>query len=164
MIDAIFDSETGSLTGTRADSLASRSRIDRLGKGLHMSVRAQAVAEVLWELKKAEKLGTYSLVAERAGFSAGTNGHTMITCMKKIRREWPHLEWWRVLEDGIELPKKSEQVSHLESNGYAMEAAGSDEKFVKPAELEDQLVDWSSVDGVEDAEEEEADAEEAVSS
>ncbi|MBD3672836.1 MAG: hypothetical protein HUJ26_04855 [Planctomycetaceae bacterium] len=127
-----------------------------------MSVRAQAVAEVLWELKKAEKLGTYSLVAERAGFSAGTNGRTMITCMKKIRREWPHLEWWRVLEDSIEIPKKSEQASHLESNGYEMEAAGSDEKTVKPAELEDHLVDWSVVDGVD--EEQEVDAEEAVSS
>jgi len=128
-----------------------------------MSVRAQAVAEVLWELKKAEKLGTYSLVAERAGFSAGTNGRTMVTCLKKIRREWPHLEWWRILEDDVELPKKSEQVSHLESNGYEMEAAGSDEKVVKPASLEEHLVNWDAVDGVDESAEAESETEEAVS-
>jgi alkylated DNA nucleotide flippase Atl1 len=118
-----------------------------------MSIRAQAVAEVLWELKKAEKLGTYSLVASRAGFSAGTNGRTMITCLKKIRREWPHLEWWRVLEDETMMEKQSEQVSQLESNGFSMEASGSDEKMVKPAELEEHLIDWSVVDGVDQSEE-----------
>ena len=128
-----------------------------------MSVRAQAVAEVLWELKKADKLGTYSLVAERAGFSAGTNGRTMVTCLKKIRREWPHLEWWRVLEDKVELIKQSEQVSHLESNGYPMEAAGSDDKVVKPAELESHLVVWAEVDGENEPEASEAETEEAVS-
>lgn len=118
-----------------------------------MSIRAQAVAEVLWELKKAEKLGTYSLVASRAGFSAGTNGRTMITCLKKIRREWPHLEWWRVLEDETMMEKQSEQVSQLESNGFSMEASGSDEKMVKPAELEEHLIDWSVDDGVDQSEE-----------
>ncbi|MDG2390873.1 MAG: hypothetical protein P8M30_16320 [Planctomycetaceae bacterium] len=121
-----------------------------------MSIRAQAVAEVLWELKKAEKLGTYTSVARRAGFSAGTNGRTMVTCLKKIRREWPHLEWWRVLEDETLVENKSEHASHLESNGFPMEASGSDEKFVKPAELEDHLVDWTVVDGVDESEEAEA--------
>ena len=129
-----------------------------------MSVRAQAVAEVLWELKKAEKLGTYSLVAERAGFSAGTNGRTMVTCLKKIRREWPHLEWWRIVEDKVQLEKQSEQVSHLESNGYPMEAAGSDDKFVKPAELESHLVDWAAIDGENEPEASDSETEEAVSS
>lgn len=111
-----------------------------------MSVRAQAVAEVLWELKRNEKLGTYSTVAQRAGFTAGTNGRTMITCLKKIRREWPHLEWWRALEDDLNLSKGSEQATALENNGYPMEATGSDEKIVKPAELEDHLVVWEQVD------------------
>jgi hypothetical protein len=111
-----------------------------------MSVRAQAVAEVLWELKRNEKLGTYSTVAERAGFSAGSNGRTMISCMKKIRREWPHLEWWRALEDCLKLQKGSEQAKALEQNGYPMEAAGSDDKHVKPAELEVHLVVWEEID------------------
>lgn len=97
-------------------------------------------------MKRNEKLGTYSTVAERAGFSAGTNGRTMISCLKKIRREWPHLEWWRALEDSLKLTKGSEQAKALEKNGYEMEAHGSDDKHVKPAELEVHLVVWEEVD------------------
>jgi hypothetical protein len=36
------------------------------------TIRAEAVAEVLWELKKMEKLATFSAVAERAGFKGPT--------------------------------------------------------------------------------------------
>ncbi len=35
------------------------------------STRAQAVAEILWELKRADKLATLSAVADRAGFPPG---------------------------------------------------------------------------------------------
>ena len=129
-----------------------------------MSARVQQVAEVLWELKRAGKLGTYSLIAERAGFSAGTNGRTMITCMKKIRRDWPHLQWWRALEDSLAIPKTSEQAKALQSNGYDMEAAASDDKVVKPAELEVHMINWEELDGeAENAETSDAE-EETVSS
>lgn len=70
----------------------------------------------------------------------------MISCLKKIRREWPHLEWWRALEDCLKLQKGSEQAKALEQNGYPMEASGSDDKHVKPAELEVHLVVWEEID------------------
>ena len=63
------------------------------------SARAQEVAELLWEMKRAGKLGTYTTVARRAGFSPGTNGRTMLTTMKTVRRDWPHLQWWRAVPD-----------------------------------------------------------------
>lgn len=63
------------------------------------STRAPAVAEVLWELKRADKVATYSTIANRAGFSAGAKGRAMLTCMKTIRRDWPHLQWWRAIRD-----------------------------------------------------------------
>ena len=59
------------------------------------STRAQAIAEILWQLKKAEKLATLTSIAARAGFSPGANGRTVSTCLKTVRRDWPHLQWWR---------------------------------------------------------------------
>ncbi|HSG70365.1 MAG TPA: hypothetical protein VLA12_08110 [Planctomycetaceae bacterium] len=111
-----------------------------------MSTRAQQVAEVLWELKRAEKLGTYSSIAERAGFSAGTNGRTMIACIKKIRIHWPHLHWWRVLDDSARIERNSEQARELEQNGIELEPATSNDKFLKPLGVEDLLIDWASID------------------
>lgn len=63
------------------------------------STRAQAVADVLYELKRAEKLGTLTGVSRRAGFNPGVNGKTAINVMENVRREWPHLQWWRVVRD-----------------------------------------------------------------
>jgi alkylated DNA nucleotide flippase Atl1 len=63
------------------------------------SSRAQAVADVLYELKRAEKLGTLTGVAKRAGFNPGASGKTAINVLENVRREWPHLQWWRVVRD-----------------------------------------------------------------
>ena len=63
------------------------------------SSRAQAVADVLYELKQAEKLGTLTGVARRAGFNPGVNGKTALNVLENVRREWPHLQWWRVVRD-----------------------------------------------------------------
>ncbi len=63
------------------------------------SSRAQAVADVLYELKQAEKLGTLTGVARRAGFNPGVNGKTAMNVLENVRREWPHLQWWRVVRD-----------------------------------------------------------------
>jgi alkylated DNA nucleotide flippase Atl1 len=111
-----------------------------------MSSRAEQVAEVLWELKRAEKLGTYTSIAERAGFSAGANGKTMIACMKKIRTHWPHLHWWRVLDDNARIEINSEQARELEQNGFELEPSASNEKYVKPFGLEELLIDWKMLD------------------
>jgi alkylated DNA nucleotide flippase Atl1 len=63
------------------------------------SSRAQAFADVLYELKQAEKLGTLTGVARRAGFNPGVNGKTALNVLENVRREWPHLQWWRVVRD-----------------------------------------------------------------
>jgi alkylated DNA nucleotide flippase Atl1 len=63
------------------------------------SARAQAVADVLYELKQAEKLGTLTGVAKRAGFNPGASGKTAMNVVENVRREWPHLQWWRVVRD-----------------------------------------------------------------
>lgn len=44
------------------------------------STRADQVAELLFELKRAGKLATYTVIARKAGFSPGTNGRTMESC------------------------------------------------------------------------------------
>src|SRR6476469_6982075 len=63
------------------------------------SSRAQAVADVLYELKQAEKLGTLTGVARRAGFNPGVNGKTALNVLENVRREWPHLQCWPVVRD-----------------------------------------------------------------
>src|SRR5215210_3529577 len=63
------------------------------------SIRAQAIADILWQLKKADKLATLTSIAARAGFSPGVNGRTVSTTLKIVRRDWPHLQWWRAVAD-----------------------------------------------------------------
>jgi hypothetical protein len=77
------------------------------------STRAEEVAELLWELKRASKLAKYSVIAKRAGFSAGTNGKAFETAMKTVRRDWPHLQWWRAVNDSLVLEKGSDQAKKL---------------------------------------------------
>ncbi len=67
------------------------------------SSRAQAVADILWELKKAEKLATFTSIAARAGFPPGLNGRTVSTTLKIVRRDWPHLQWWRAIADNVHI-------------------------------------------------------------
>ncbi|MEZ6056440.1 MAG: hypothetical protein R3C01_07020 [Planctomycetaceae bacterium] len=81
------------------------------------STRAALVAEVLWELKRADKVATYSSIAARAGFSAGTNGRTMKTCLKTVRRDWPHLQWWRAIGDDNSVKVGGEQEEFLKNLG-----------------------------------------------
>ena len=50
------------------------------------STRAQAIAQILWELKKAEKLATLTSIANRVGFAPGANGRTVSTLLKTVRR------------------------------------------------------------------------------
>jgi hypothetical protein len=77
------------------------------------------VAEVLWQLKKAEKLATLSSIASRAGFSPGPGGRTIITCLKGVRRDWPHLQWWRAVADNGQVEK--EQESLIVKSGFETE-------------------------------------------
>jgi alkylated DNA nucleotide flippase Atl1 len=101
------------------------------------STRAQAVAEILWELKKADKLATQSAIAGRAGFSAGPQGRTISACLKNVRRDWPHLQWWRAVADNGQL--ESEQATCLKEAGYGTSAHG--ESF-EVSSFTEQLMTW----------------------
>src|SRR4051794_20953087 len=94
------------------------------------SSRADEVAEILWELKRADKVATYTLIARRAGFSAGSNGRAMLTCLRTVKRDWPHLHWWRAVQDNGVLEKGSEQEAKLREAGYVLEHAAGKEDAV----------------------------------
>ena len=114
-----------------------------------ISTRAQAVAEILWELKKAEKLATFTSIADRAGFSPGSGGRTIITCLRLVRRDWPHLQWWRAVANNGQLEK--EQESFLIEAGFETETVDGDTVVVKS--LEEQLMTWEEPEEEKDAEE-----------
>lgn len=104
------------------------------------STRAQEVAEILWELKRAEKLANFGVIAKRAGFSAGAKGRAMMTTMKSVRRDWPHLQWWRAVKDDNLIEKDSEQEEVLRENGYEL-AASDDDEFVS-IQIDEHLMNW----------------------
>lgn len=108
------------------------------------SNRAADVAEVLWELKRAGKLATLSAVAERAGFNPGADGKAVRKCLATIRQEWPHLEWWRAIEDDGTVPADSEHVEHLRVLGVEF---SSDRKgYVALLMSEELMMVWESDD------------------
>jgi alkylated DNA nucleotide flippase Atl1 len=102
------------------------------------STRAQAIAEILWELKRAEKLATLTAIATRAGFSPGSNGRTVSTCLKTVRRDWPHLQWWRAVADNGQLDE--EQKSCLAKAGFETETVANGSIVIKS--LATQLMSW----------------------
>lgn len=102
--------------------------------------RAEGVAELLWELKRAGKLATYSQLADRAGFSAGSNGRAMQTCLKTVRKHWPHLQWWRAVADNGVVDSESDQVGFLEEAGFVLEE--HDKGGVVLTELETVRMEW----------------------
>lgn len=107
------------------------------------SIRAEAVAEVLWELKQLEKLATYSQVAERAGFKPGANGKTIITCLETVRREWPHLQWWRAVQEDGCLTADSEHAGYLKSQGYELNPVDGRKAVVEIVGFETHVYQWT---------------------
>lgn len=115
------------------------------------SSRAALVAEVLWELKRADKVATYSSIASRAGFSAGTGGRTMKTCLKTVRRDWPHLHWWRAINDDGVVKKGSEQEKQLKALGLDVEADDTPDRVTVVLES-DLLMVWADASAEQPAE------------
>ena len=107
------------------------------------STRAEAVAEVLWELKRADKMGTFSEIATRAGFSAGANGRSMQTCLKHIRKDWSHLEWWRAISDDLIVAKDSEQYEELAESDFELTEAEAEKEGMTLQNPEEALQQWS---------------------
>lgn len=103
------------------------------------STRASEVAEALFELKRADKFATYSAIAKRAGFSAGSNGRAMKTALKTVRRDWPHLQWWRAIDDNSTI-EAGEQEQMLRELGLDVE---NGDKAPTVSLAEDQMMDWS---------------------
>lgn len=106
------------------------------------SSRAQEVAEILWELKRADKVATFSTIAERAGFSAGANGRTVVTCLKTVRRDWGHLQWWRAIKDDGLIEKGSEHEEKLRECGFEIEDADGQDEAVTIASMQEHLMSW----------------------
>ena len=104
------------------------------------STRAQAIAQILWQLKKAEKLATLTSIATQAGFSPGANGRTVSTCLKTVRRDWPHLQWWRAVDDNGQLDE--EQKSFLAKAGFETETVDGGTIVIKS--LATQLMSWDA--------------------
>src|SRR6478752_8397930 len=107
------------------------------------STRAAELAELLWELKRAGKVATYTTLARRAGFSPGVNGRTVVTTLKAVRRGWPHLQWWRAVSDDGTLEKGSEQQEKLVACGFQLEDAGAKSDAVVLIEFEKHQMIWS---------------------
>lgn len=107
------------------------------------STRAEGVAEVLWELKRADKISNFGIIAKRAGFSAGTNGRAMLTAMKSVRRDWPHLQWWRAVKDDGLMEKDCEQAQELAIAGYEI-ADADEEDCVFISGIEEHLMEWTT--------------------
>ncbi|MGQ0636687.1 MAG: hypothetical protein ACT4QC_18915 [Planctomycetaceae bacterium] len=105
------------------------------------SSRADEVAEILWELKRAGKISTYTNIAKRAGFSAGSNGRAMDSCLKVVRRDWPHLQWWRAIKDDGVL--ETEQEVRLREAGYDVGPTQSG-KHQTVLAIEQHLMTWAA--------------------
>lgn len=106
------------------------------------SARAQEVAEVLWELKRAGKVATFSAIAGRAGFSAGSNGRTVVTCLKTVRKDWAHLQWWRAINDEKLIESGSEHEELLRESGFELQDADGKDGLVTISSVEEHLMSW----------------------
>ena len=106
------------------------------------SMRAELVAEVLWELKKVNKLATYTEIALRAGFKPGVNGKTILTSLDVVKRDWPHLQWWRALPDDCCLERESDHVGQLCTNGFSVEDVKGKKAGVTVVDIASVLYTW----------------------
>jgi hypothetical protein len=114
------------------------------------SFRSECVAEILWELKKIDKLATFSEIAGRAGFKAGVDGKTLATCIETIKKDWPHLQWWRAVPDDCDFKRESDHVRTLEEAGIEFAASRGRKTVVTFANPESVLYTWETL-GVEAA-------------
>jgi alkylated DNA nucleotide flippase Atl1 len=104
------------------------------------SARAQAIANILYELKRCDKLATHTAIANRAGFSAGVKGRSVVTSLKTVKRDWPHLQWWRAIADNGQLEKGSDQERLLVASGFEIETLADDVVVIQSLDL--QLMNW----------------------
>lgn len=105
------------------------------------SVRAENVAEILWELKRIDKVATFTEVATRAGFKPGAGGRTMLSCLATVQRDWPHLQWWRAIPDDCCIAHDSDHAEQLRGMGVELEPAER-KGFLTITDRETHLFTW----------------------
>jgi hypothetical protein len=64
-----------------------------------------------------DKIAKFSTLGGRAGFNPGANGRAMQSCLDTIKKEWPHLQWWRAIRDDGTIEKGSSQQAELAAWG-----------------------------------------------
>ncbi|MFO0918022.1 MAG: hypothetical protein U0872_06860 [Planctomycetaceae bacterium] len=106
------------------------------------SLRAELLAEVLWELKKINKVATYTEVSLRAGFKPGAGFKTVLTSLEAVKRDWPHLQWWRALPDDGCVERESDHAGQLQAAGYSFEDVKGRKTAVTLADLKSVLYSW----------------------
>lgn len=79
----------------------------------------------------------------------------MMTCMKSVRRDWPHLEWWRAVPDDGKVEKNSEHANMLIEAGFDISDDEADEEKSVVADFEEQVMSWDEEEKDEAAEAEE---------
>jgi uncharacterized UBP type Zn finger protein len=79
----------------------------------------------------------------------------MMTCMKSVRRDWPHLEWWRAVPDDGKVEKNSEHANMLIEAGFDISDDEADEEKSVVADFEEQVMSWDEEETDEAAEAEE---------
>ncbi|ODA31050.1 hypothetical protein [Planctopirus hydrillae] len=94
------------------------------------STRADALAEVIFSLKRADKLATHNEAAAKCGFKPGAGSKALLTALNAVRRDWPHLQWYRIVGNEGNVPAESEQAGLLEGAGVELAPSPSN-----PAEL-----------------------------
>jgi hypothetical protein len=68
----------------------------------------------------------------------------MDSCLKVVRRDWPHLHWWRAVKDDFALENGSEQEAALRENGFSVEASQNG-KHMTLVSVEEHLMTWEVV-------------------
>ena len=78
----------------------------------------------------------------------------MILCLKTVRRDWPHLQWWRAIQDNGQMEKDSEHAEKLKESGYDMEDASGKNDDLTISYLDEHLMLWEEGSADSDAESE----------
>ena len=82
-------------------------------------------------------------------FSAGQNGRAIQTALRVVRRDWPHLQWWRAVKDDGQLSKGSEHEEKLLESGFSIAPVDGKDDVVSLELFQEMLMEWD--DETEDA-------------
>ena len=89
-------------------------------------------------------MASFSAIAERAGFSAGSEGRTVRKCLVTVRRDWPHLQWYRAIADNG-IVESDEHAERLQEIG--VEVVVDDKSGDTSAVIEDERrMSWESAE------------------